>query len=67
MSQALRTLADVSRSFEQAYRAAIEECIKLRLPLTTCMIYNGCMADAELQQQVTAGLTIFNDAILRTA
>jgi hypothetical protein len=67
MPQALRALADVARSFEQSYRAAVEECIKLRLPLTICMIYNGCIADAELQQQVTAGLTVFNDVIVRVA
>ena len=67
MPQALRTLGDVSRSFEQAYRAAVEEYIKLRLPVMICMIYNGCMADADLQQQVTAGLTMFDDVIVRVA
>lgn len=67
MPQALRTLADISSSFEQAYRAAVEECIKPRLPLTTCMIYNGCMPGAELQQQVTAAVTMFNDVIVRVA
>lgn len=65
MPQALRTLADASESFEKDYRAAVGECAKLRLPLAICTIYNGSMFDPDLQRQVSTGLAIFNDVIVR--
>jgi len=65
MPQALGTLADASKAFEQDYRAVIRECLKFRLPLAICTVYNGCMGDAELQRQVTIGLAVFNDVIVR--
>ena len=40
-SEALGQLAEVSQRFEKTYRATIEACKRLRLPLTLCTIYNG--------------------------
>jgi hypothetical protein len=66
-SQALEVLAKVSRNFEQAYREAVDACLRLSLPLTLCTIYNGCFPDADYQRRISTDLMIFNDAILRVA
>jgi hypothetical protein len=42
-SQAIGTLADISKQFEERYRKAVNECKRLELPLTLCTIYNGVL------------------------
>lgn len=32
-----------------------------------CTVYNGCASDPRHQERVATALTVFNDAILRTA
>jgi hypothetical protein len=63
----LETLADISEDFETRYRAAVEACLRPRLPLILCTIYNGCFPDKAYQRIASVGLTIFNDVILRVA
>ena len=66
-SDALMSLADISEDFETRYRTAIEECLRPRLPLSVCTIYNGCFPDKRYQRIASVALTIFNDTILRVA
>ena len=40
-SKALDSLADISGDFEDQYRSAIDACLRPRLPLGVCTIYNG--------------------------
>jgi hypothetical protein len=65
MSYALARLAEVSKSFEEKYRRAVEECRQIGPPLTICTIYNGCFPDGDYQRLVSTALMVFNDVILR--
>ena len=66
-AQAVGFLADVAMQFEKEYRITVQACLRPRLPLTVCTIYNGCFPDREYQRIVSTALTVFNDAILRVA
>jgi len=66
-SDALMSLADISEDFETRYRTAVGECLRPRLPLSVCTIYNGCFPDRTYQRIASVALTIFNDTILRVA
>ena len=65
--QAMATLADVALQFEAQYVAAVEACVRHKMPLVLCTIYNGCFADAAFQRIATTFVALFDDAILRTA
>ena len=64
---ALGSLADISDDFERHYRMAVEACLRSRLPLSVCTIYNGCFPDKTYQRIASVALAIFNDIILRVA
>ena len=66
-SEALLLLADVAREFEATYRRAVDACLRLNLPLVVCTIYHGNFPDPRYQRLAVAGLTAFNDAIIRIA
>lgn len=66
-AEALTLLAGVAREFEAGYRKAVSACLKHSLPLTVCTIYNGNFPDADYAQRAATALTVFNDAIIRTA
>lgn len=61
----LMRLADLVDEFSANYERAVQACLKQRLPLTTCTIYNGHFPDRAFQRQVKIALTAFNDVILR--
>jgi len=61
----LREMAAIAEEFEQNYREAVAAFCQLELPLTLCMIYNGCFPDAVYQRAISAALLHFNDVILR--
>lgn len=67
VGEAMALMAGVSARFESAYRKAVQACLRQRLPLTVCNIYNGNFPDPAYQRQVAAALVSFNDVILRTA
>ena len=52
-SKALDSLADVSSAFESEYRSAVDACLRPRLPLAVCTIYNGCFPDQSFQRIAT--------------
>jgi|SRR5215470_8983960 len=64
-SEALTMLADVAGRFEENYRFAVDACLRRKLPLALCTIYNGCFDDGALQRTITTALKVFNDTILR--
>jgi hypothetical protein len=66
-SRALDSLADISDAFESEYRSAVDTCLRHRLPLSVCTIYNGCFPDKSYQRIASLALTIFNDVIIRVA
>jgi hypothetical protein len=64
---ALESLADISNDFETRYRTAVDTCLRPRLPISVCTIYNGCFPDRAYQRIASVALAIFNDVILRVA
>jgi hypothetical protein len=63
---ALSMFAERIGAFERNYQSAIDDVVRLGLPLTLCTIYNGAL-DAEAARLARVGLMMFNDVILRTA
>ena len=66
-SKALDSLADISSAFESEYRSAVDACLRPKLPLSVCTIYNGCFPDESYQRIASLALAIFNDVIIRVA
>lgn len=66
-SIALDSLADISGAFESGYRSAVDACLRPRMPLGVCTIYNGCFPDPSYQRIASLALAIFNDVIIRVA
>jgi hypothetical protein len=64
-AQAFTRLAIVVREFETSYRNTVEMCLKHRLPLVLCTIYNGSFPDTDFQQRAATAIAVFNDAIIR--
>ena len=65
-ADALALFGRRARAFETSYREAIESVVSLNCPVTLCTIYNGNLPQVQAALARVA-LTIFNDAILRTA
>lgn len=65
-AQAFDALASAVHAFEKDYRAAVTACLRARLPLVVCTIYNGSFPDAQFQRRAQTALAAFNDVILRT-
>jgi hypothetical protein len=66
-SKALDSSADISDAFDSDYRAAVDSCLRPKLPLGVCTIYNGCFPDKSYQRIASLALAIFNDVIIRVA
>jgi hypothetical protein len=67
MAHALDRLAEVAEGFAGRYDAMLRGVLATGLPTTVCTIYNPRFPDAETQRVAVTALTVFNDAILRTA
>lgn len=67
VAQALGRLATIQDEFEPAYRSMLDAVLARRLPTAICTIYNGNFPDASYQRIATLGVTIWDDAILRSA
>jgi hypothetical protein len=57
----------VAREFEAMYRGTVDASLRLSLPLIVCTIYHGNFPDPRYQRLAAAGLTAFNDVIIRIA
>ena len=66
-AEVLALLADVRDRFGVGYGEVLRELRKRELPLTACTIYEGNFPDVRMQRLASTALTVFNDAILRTA
>lgn len=64
--EGLMLISRAVSEFEASYRNAVKDCLRRKLPLAICTIYNGNFPDREYQQQVTTALAAFNDVIIRT-
>jgi hypothetical protein len=58
-SKALDTLADVSTAFETGYRFAVDACLRPKLPLGVCTIYNGCFHRSVVSPNCLSGTDDF--------
>ena len=66
-ADALRLIGASVREFEARYRAAVAACLERGLPLVLCTIYHGSFPDRDYRERVVVALSVFNDAIVRTA
>jgi hypothetical protein len=66
-AEALSGLADIGDEFERGYRAMLTEALAHGLPTAVCTVYYPRLPDATLQKVAVAGLTVFNDCIVRAA
>ena len=66
-AEALSGLADIGDSFEHGYLTMLEGVLALGLPTAICTIYYPRFSDAPLQKVAVAGLTVYNDCIVRAA
>lgn len=66
-SEVLDTLSAIGEGFERQYGQVVAELLELGLPLVLCTVYNGWLPGREVQRRAKTALTVFNDAILRTA
>jgi hypothetical protein len=65
-AEALELFGDRVYDFEESYRRAIGEVLRLERPTVACTIYNGNLPDSQARLARVA-LMMFNDAIQRTA
>ena len=65
--EALLCLADIGEEFERGYLAMLEEVLARGLPTAVCTVYHPRFPEAAFQRMAAAGLTIFNDCIIRAA
>ncbi len=66
-AEALSGLADIGYEFERGYRAMLAEALAHGLPTAICTVYYPRFPDMALQKVAVAGLTVFNDCIVRAA
>jgi hypothetical protein len=66
-SNPVEALANILQRFEADYRKTVSICLRAKLPLCVCTIYNCWFPEKSYQRMISTGLTIFNDVILRVA
>ncbi|WIG61108.1 MAG: hypothetical protein OJF49_003856 [Ktedonobacterales bacterium] len=74
LAESARSVAEVfervsalGEAFEVEYRRMVEAVLRRRLPVALCTIYYPAFPDPGIQRLAVAGLTAFNDVILRVA
>jgi hypothetical protein len=66
-AEALSSLADIGEEFERGYLAMLAGVLARGLHTAICTVYYPRFPDAVLQKVAVAGLTVFNDCIVRAA
>jgi hypothetical protein len=61
------TYGDIGEGFERGYRSVLAEVLARGLPTAICTVYYPRFPEAALQKAAVAGLTVFNDCIVRAA
>jgi hypothetical protein len=67
VGEGLVRLADVAERFRRDYSAMLDAVLAHRLTTAVCTIYDPRFADPQRQRLAVAGLSLFNDAIMREA
>jgi GDSL-like lipase/acylhydrolase family protein len=67
VADVLYRMAEISARFEQGYLETLRAVLARNLATTLCAIYYPRLPDPLMQQITVAGLTAFNDCILRAA
>ncbi|MBC4018952.1 SGNH/GDSL hydrolase family protein [Siccirubricoccus deserti] len=67
VAEALARLDILRERFRRTYRTMLDAVCAHGLPVAVCTIYDPRFPDAARQRLAVAGLTLFNDAILREA
>lgn len=67
VAEVLDLLAELRAEFASAYQEVVRRVLSRHLPLVLCTIYEGALPDPGMQRRAATALTVFNDAILRTA
>ncbi|MDQ3811632.1 MAG: SGNH/GDSL hydrolase family protein [Chloroflexota bacterium] len=67
VAEVLERLAALGAHFERDYRRMVHAVRTRALPTALCTIYYPSYPDALIQRLTVAGLTIFNDCIIRAA
>lgn len=67
MAGALARLSATAEEFEAEYRSMLRAVLERGLPTAVCTIYYPRFPDPTEQRLAVAGLTVFNDVILRAA
>ena len=65
--ETIERLTEVREGFSDRYRGLIAALVGKRLPTAVCTIYEGNIGIPWQQRLAATALTVFNDAILRTA
>lgn len=65
--QAFGRLFDVVEAFRINYERTVAMCLKLRLPLVICTVYNGNFPGPEYQRSVSIAVSAFDDVIITAA
>lgn len=66
-AEVLEELTEMADAFERRYRRMLEAVLRQGLPTTLCTIYYPRFPEPLLQRLSITALTVFNDAILRSA
>ncbi|CAM4795138.1 unnamed protein product [Rotaria magnacalcarata] len=64
VGEALLTLSKIKKKFEKDYIDMLEKLIALKIPVTTCTIYNPRFDDSHQQAMCETGLSALNDVIV---
>jgi len=67
MAEAVGRLAVIRQRFSESYAAMLDDVAATGLPTAVCTIYEARLDDPFRQLLTSAGLTIFNDVIVRQA
>lgn len=67
VAEALELASDAAQVFEKNYSQLLKKLLKTNLPLTVCTVYYPNFEDPYVQKVAKAGLTFFNDVIIRQA
>jgi hypothetical protein len=67
VAEVLDKLAKIKAAFKKDYGAMLDGVVALKLPVAVCTIYEARYDDPTTRKIAGAGLTIFNDVIMREA
>jgi hypothetical protein len=67
VAEVLDKLAKIKAAFAKNYRAMLDVVLARELPAAVCTIYEARYQDPATRQIAAAGLTVFNDVIMREA